>query len=959
MRVQPAPSLEVVKLLFFAGGDVNLACSMGSSPLHQVACLGGGDPIIARRRVNEPDPDLRSRTRSTSSTQTLQPIEPLAPNPSILPPLYENSSADSTDSSTSVNHLSRQPSVVRPISPTSQTFPTWESTGSNASLSTEKAGLAGEETEAKLRELVRTFVWELGGDPDLKDSAGALPLHFAAQYGCSREIVRLLLEHDLETEEKFLVLQTTSPSSNSERIPARAQRNSSGLSAAEVSRPEFADLFAWAEEEGAQRRKTILASGKPVRTLEAGARWASETSSRISAASSLGSGGLSSNNNRQRESVLQPLPPLSNLEESKAMISQVVLNLGFVDETLSTGLISSIKDSLARQNSTHPGWPEKDLFTTPSDDGRSESIKRLRYSFQHGGGGGGSGRSSNASGNRFRAFSSSTGSSWWSEPRDVYSPSQVDRIRRDLDHSFHLFTHSAQMVARVLDFYSSALAGIEDTLRAYEEEVSTGLKSVSKIDGRIKDLRNREATLRSDLAQVQLVRERRTFDGKVESLIQEILNSFSSRVSNLQSKGLEGRALTMEISRATDEARGSFLSLKADLGDYHHPAESDLGPLCASIDEASNTVGAAKTRLLEEALAPPPPSSSSSTPTPVKHGSILPERRPPAAAAAPTPPALRQTRALSLSSGSLPPSPTSSSTQKFSHQQSASFGSLSAHSRGSSSDQTMRSSSTGAPREIRARSPPVWASWPRRKEDEAEYAAGLLNLQEVENDLRDVEERIEATHVHESELTQFMSTLQHTSTPTSSNSNSSSASASQRTEAFRLMSIVLQRRLSLQNHRTTLETEHRKVDTLLEKYDETEEGWDNTTLLASYLRGRLEEIYSPSYGKRIQAEVCWEEEGAVGVSFGAGAREEVELVEGGRGWLDLKEEEERVGRELEVLEGMLEGSEELCDRVEGDYGLILKESVAAVSLEGVKSRSRRVEFLVDLLSFRSPLASNF
>lgn len=36
MRVQPVPSLEVVKLLFFAGADVNLACSMGSSPLHQV-----------------------------------------------------------------------------------------------------------------------------------------------------------------------------------------------------------------------------------------------------------------------------------------------------------------------------------------------------------------------------------------------------------------------------------------------------------------------------------------------------------------------------------------------------------------------------------------------------------------------------------------------------------------------------------------------------------------------------------------------------------------------------------------------------------------------------------------------------------------------------------------------------------------------------------------------------------
>lgn len=36
MRVQPAPSLEIVTLLYFAGADVNLACGMGSSPLHQV-----------------------------------------------------------------------------------------------------------------------------------------------------------------------------------------------------------------------------------------------------------------------------------------------------------------------------------------------------------------------------------------------------------------------------------------------------------------------------------------------------------------------------------------------------------------------------------------------------------------------------------------------------------------------------------------------------------------------------------------------------------------------------------------------------------------------------------------------------------------------------------------------------------------------------------------------------------
>lgn len=294
------------------------------------------------------------------------------------------------------------------------------------------------------------------------------------------------------------------------------------------------------------------------------------------------------------------------------------------------------------------------------------------------------------------------------------------------------------MVARVLDFYLSALTGIEDTLRAYEDEVSGGLKIVSQIDARIKSLRERENALRSDLTVVQVVRERRTFDGQVEGLIQEILSGFSTQVSALQSAGVGGRALTMEISRATDEAKEAFASLKTDLIEYHHPAESDLEPLFASVDAAAETVSVAKTRLLATALAP---GSSSTVTTMAKHGSAFPERRP-SDQGATTPAALRQTRALSLSSGSLPPSPTSPITPKLHSQQP-----LSLHSRESSTDQTPSSTGTEAPpKEIQVSARPTWESWPRRKEDEAEYATGLLNLQEIENDLRDVEERIEVTH---------------------------------------------------------------------------------------------------------------------------------------------------------------------------------------------------------------------
>lgn len=90
----------------------------------------------------------------------------------------------STDSASSVADafLSRQGAAAR--NARTQLIPSWEGatlTVLAESTSIERGGMASEDTEAQLAELIRVFVWELGGDPDLKDSAGALPLHFAAQ----------------------------------------------------------------------------------------------------------------------------------------------------------------------------------------------------------------------------------------------------------------------------------------------------------------------------------------------------------------------------------------------------------------------------------------------------------------------------------------------------------------------------------------------------------------------------------------------------------------------------------------------------------------------------------------------------------------------------------------------------------------------------------------------------------
>ena len=497
---------------------------------------------------------------------------------------------------------------------------------------------------------------------------------------------------------------------------------------------------------------------------------------------------------------------------------------------------------------------------------------------------------------------------------------------------------------------------MEDTLRSYEDEVGSGLRVVGLIDARIKSLRGREDTLRDDLDQLAVTRAERTFDGQIEGVISSILSSFSSHITALlQSPDVRGRALIQEISHETDEARDAFLSLKADLEDFEHPREGDTAPLVGRINSAYRTIQDAKTQLIAAAVAPQ--ITSPATRATMRPGVESDDR---ASDTERVVRHLRQQRSLSLNSGSLPPSP-SSPFATFHIQQAST--STSSHSRNSSSGSEQTSSTETDATEVDTDSAlaPTWASWPRRKEHIAEYAAAQMNLQEIENDLRDVEEKIEATHseyslprcpigiragstktdskspaflsfltAHEQELTQFMASMS-ISTPTSSTSAASSESTKCRTEAFRLMSVILQRRLALQTHRSDLETEHASVNAVLERYDDAEDGWNNETRLAAYLHGRLEEIYAPGCGKRFDGEVCWEEEAPSGVSYGAGEKDAVEGLEGGRGWLDLKEEEKGVARELEILDGMLEGSEELCERIEKDFGLILKEPIDKVS----------------------------
>lgn len=172
----------------------------------------------------------------------------------------------------------------------------------------------------------------------------------------------------------------------------------------------------------------------------------------------------------------------------------------------------------------------------------------------------------------------------------------------------------------------------------------------------------------------------------------------------------------------------------------HHPREGDIGPLTGRINAAYRTIQDAKTRLVAAAVAPPPANPRTMT---LSRQLDPTDRRPSVPEGGVQ--HLRQQRSLSLSSGSLPPS-TSSPTARF-HQQHASTSiSTSGHSRNSSSGSDQARSVDTDATEVETDAPPAWASWPQRKENIAEYAAAQMNLQEIENDLRDVEQRIEVTH---------------------------------------------------------------------------------------------------------------------------------------------------------------------------------------------------------------------
>lgn len=176
LRVQPMPSLAVVKLLFAAGADVNLACVSRSTPLHHLACLGGASAeatrrnFTARQRREQQDSggsgeQYRTSTAGSSSGSTARTAASKTKLPTTAVDLVANPAGDVTQGS---------------ARPDASDGPSKQLPQVKVDDEQESFSLATGAADAKLKDIIALLL-RLGASADFTDCAGALPLHFAAE----------------------------------------------------------------------------------------------------------------------------------------------------------------------------------------------------------------------------------------------------------------------------------------------------------------------------------------------------------------------------------------------------------------------------------------------------------------------------------------------------------------------------------------------------------------------------------------------------------------------------------------------------------------------------------------------------------------------------------------------------------------------------------------------------------
>lgn len=279
------------------------------------------------------------------------------------------------------------------------------------------------------------------------------------------------------------------------------------------------------------------------------------------------------------------------------------------------------------------------------------------------------------------------------------------------------------MVDRVLQFYTAFLQDVDDGFVRLETQVDLDSDGLADITSTIATLHAQGLDAKSSLEGVDIVRQERDFKDQVSHFIEDALNSMSIRISTAISSGTEGRPLVLEIGQAAEEAISRLNDITAEVIDLDLQSSQNFLTL---VDDALQDVNSEKKRLVALAAAPLAPvlsvsSSGISTldrrfsarndPHRLKHDDGTSTLRPLFAA---------PDKLSWVSSASVPESSVTSSRRRMESVDTV------------VSDNTLVHSSGP---ELKK---PTWLSEYRIKEDEEEFVASSMNLDEVDRDLREL-----------------------------------------------------------------------------------------------------------------------------------------------------------------------------------------------------------------------------
>ncbi|KAF9431905.1 hypothetical protein BGZ76_011537 [Entomortierella beljakovae] len=185
LKARPLPSMEIIKVLYQAGADMNAQSHYGRTALHHL-CRVNLEQALTPFNEDGAAPEIQVAVQS--NTPTSVPTNGTAPPDDSKSARRYNRYRTDTNGSTGSNHLT----------PNGREVP-----GSSAASTTSSNDLstAPRNNQAHLADCCRLLL-RLGSLVNIQDRHNNTPLHFAVEHGGIVEVVRVLVEHGADIEHR-------------------------------------------------------------------------------------------------------------------------------------------------------------------------------------------------------------------------------------------------------------------------------------------------------------------------------------------------------------------------------------------------------------------------------------------------------------------------------------------------------------------------------------------------------------------------------------------------------------------------------------------------------------------------------------------------------------------------------------------------------------------------------------